>query len=96
LFGVKEESGHTFRTETAVPPGGGVGAAVGMKLVETCAGTFVRVKSTGELKLPIELTVIVMFPHWPGLTTRGVGAWGMAVIVKSDAAVVIVRVTTTL
>lgn len=54
------------------------------------------VKSTGELKLPIELTVIVMFPHWPWLTTRGVGARGLAVIVKSDAGVVIVRVTTTL
>ena len=67
-----------------------------MKLAETCAGRLVRVKSTGELKLPIELTVMVMFPHWPWLTTRGVGAWGLAVIVKSDAAVVIVRVTTTL
>jgi len=86
LLGVKEESGHNFRAETAVPPGGGVGAAVGMKLAETCAGRFVRVKATGELKLPIELTVMVMFPHWPWLTTRGIGAWGLAVIVKSDAA----------
>jgi len=74
-----------------VPAGGGV-IGVGMKLAETCAGRFVRVKSTGELKLPIELTVMVMFPHWPGLTTKGVGA----VIVKSAVVGIIVRVTTTL
>jgi hypothetical protein len=95
LFGVEEVSGHNFKAETAVPLGGGV-TGVDMKVAETCAGRFVRVKSTGELNLPIESTVIVMFPHWPWLTTRGVGAWGLAVIVKSDAGVVTVRVTPTL
>jgi hypothetical protein len=96
LFGVEEESGHNFKMETAVPPLGGGVIGVGMKVPETWAGRLLRVKLTGELKLPIEVTVIVMFPHAPWLTIRGVGALGLAVIAKSDATVVTVRVTTTL
>ena len=65
MFGVEEESGHNFKVEAAVPPFGGGVIEVGVKVPETCAGRLLRVKPTGELKLPIDPTVVVIFPHWP-------------------------------
>lgn len=64
-----------------------------MKLPETCEGRLFRVRPTGELKLPMEVTVTVTFPHCPWLTTTG---FGLTETPKSDAIGVTVNVTVTL
>jgi hypothetical protein len=53
-------------------------------------------KFTGELKLPTDWTMTEMFPQRVCLTISGVGALGLALIVKSAGAGVTTNVTTTL
>jgi hypothetical protein len=61
-----------------------------LKLPVTCVGRFVRVRAIGELKLPMEVAVTLMFPHCPWVTTTGLG---LTAIPKSEGAVVTVNVT---
>lgn len=71
---------------------GGV-TELGVYCAVTCAGAFVRVRATGELKFPTDWTVTVVFPHWPWLTTS---RDGFALILKSELTGVTVSFTTTL
>jgi hypothetical protein len=84
------DSGHSCNVDDAEPPTGGVIEELGLKAAETCEGRLFRVRSTGELKLPSEVTVTVEFPHAPWLTkTRA----GLTDIRKSAGAGVTVNVT---
>ena len=78
--------------ELAEPPGAGV-IGFGINLTVTLEGKPETVMFTGELNLPIEVTVTVRFPHAPLLTINGLG---VAVIVKSLGGVITTSPTETL
>ncbi len=82
-----------MRNELTLPPGDGV-IGLGMNLTDglnvTFCGTLVSVRFTAELKVPIDVTVTVIFPHVPGLIIASVG---LTAIEKSGRADPTVRVT---
>jgi len=60
------------RTEDTVPPGGGVTEA-GLKITVIFVGTPAALKSTGELKVPIDVIPIATVPLFPRITDFAVG-----------------------
>ncbi len=79
-----------MRVERTLPPIGGV-TGFGMNLgrvwvAKIPCGMFVSVMLTGELKVPMEITVTVTFPHWPWLIITIVG---LTVTVKSEVAITV-------
>ena len=84
--------GHNTSTEPTVPPGDGV-IGLGVNFQVTRPGKPDRVRLTGELKFPTEVTVTVRLPHVPWLMITGLG---VAVIVKSLGGVDITSPTETL
>jgi len=78
--------------ELTVPPGAGV-IGFGIILTVTARGRPEIVRFTGELNLPIDVTVTVRFPQAPSEIISGLG---LAVIVKSLGGVITTSPTDTL